>query len=177
MRPGSIRGRVDLGGPVKVRLHLENGSDSRLRRAVVGSGWVADRDSYRRRSRSGRLRRTSTRSTRVPRHRPSSGCRSQRPRWCSWTPESRSPCAIRRVGCRRRFTRTPRMPRGLREFQRMAAASSAIGASTLSHCTCDERRWLVGPPATLSCHGIPAASNHPGALLASGRRFRARADR
>ena len=41
----------------------------------------------------------------------------------------------------------------------MRSGSVTITKSALTHCTWESRRWLLGPPATESCHGISSSSN------------------
>ena len=52
------------------------------------------------------------------------------------------------------------------------SASATIANSALTHCTCESRRWLLGPPATESCQGMSSSLNRPSApSRTSGRRL------
>jgi hypothetical protein len=37
--------------------------------------------------------------------------------------------------------------------------SPTICARAFTHWTCEESRWLLGPPWTDACHGIPSSAN------------------
>ena len=82
-------------------------------------------------------------------------------------------------------TKTPRSRRALklaqmavgalREWQvDQAAEREAAGSHwrdtgrAFTHWTCEESRWLLGPPWTDACHGIPSSANSVSAELRAG---------